>query len=56
MKKYNFNFLRDITKGIGSWGQIENFYGEKWVNDFRIEDSQQFSDMSDNEILGFCLD
>lgn len=34
-------------------GGIENFYNEEYINDFRIEDSDTFGDMSDYEILDY---
>lgn len=34
-------------------GGFENFYNEEFINDFRIEDSDTFSDMSDEEIIDF---
>lgn len=37
-------------------GGIENFYNEEYINDFRIEDSDTFGDMSDNEIIDYLKD
>lgn len=34
-------------------GGFENFYNEEYINDFRIEDSDTFGDMSDEEIIGY---
>lgn len=34
-------------------GGLENFYNEEYINDFRIEDSDTFGDMSDYEILEY---
>ena len=36
---------------VKKWGGISEFYDEVWVNDFRIEDSDTFGDLSDEEIL-----
>lgn len=36
---------------VKKWGGISEFYDEVWVNDFRIEDSETFGDLSDEEIL-----
>lgn len=59
-------FEDDYTdEGINKWvadnGGLINFYDEVYINDFRIEDSDTFSDLSDNEIIdklvdeyGFC--
>lgn len=34
-------------------GGFENFYNEEYINDFRIEDSDTFGDMSDEEIINY---
>lgn len=34
-------------------GGFENFYNEEYINDFRIEDSDTFGDMSDEEIIDY---
>lgn len=34
-------------------GGFENFYNEEYINDFRIEDSEFFGDMSDYEIIDY---
>lgn len=34
-------------------GGFENFYNEEYINDFRIEDSDTFGDMSDEEIIEY---
>jgi hypothetical protein len=34
-------------------GGYENFYNEEYINDFRIEDSDTFGDMSDEEIIEY---
>lgn len=34
-------------------GGFENFYNEEFINDFRIEDSDTFGDMSDYEIIDY---
>lgn len=34
-------------------GGFENFYNEEFINDFRIEDSEFFGDMSDYEIIDY---
>lgn len=34
-------------------GGYENFYNEEYINDFRIEDSDTFGDMSDEEIIDY---
>lgn len=34
-------------------GGFENFYNEEYINDFRIEDSDTFGDMSDYEIIDY---
>lgn len=42
-------------EGLSDWikenGGIDSFYNEIWLNDFRIEDSESFGDMSDEELL-----
>lgn len=40
-----------ITEWVNKNGGIENFYNEEYIGDFRIEDSDTFGDMSDNEII-----
>ena len=59
-------FEDDYTdEGINKWvadnGGLINFYDEVYINDFRIEDSDTFSDLTDSEIIdklvdeyGFC--
>lgn len=34
-------------------GGFENFYNEEYINDFRLEDSDTFGDMSDEEIIDY---
>lgn len=42
----------DLNKFISDYGYI-NFYDEVYINDFRIEDPDTFSDMSDEDIIDF---
>ncbi len=41
--------------GLSDWvkaqGGLSNFYDECFINDFRIEDSEYFGDMTDDEII-----
>lgn len=45
---------QSLKEWVDNNGGIEDFYDEVWVNDFHIEDPDQFGDMSDEEILDFC--
>lgn len=45
---------QSLKEWVDNNGGIEDFYDEVWINDFRIEDLDQFGDMSDEEILDFC--
>lgn len=42
-------------EGLSYWvkenGGIDNFYNDVWLNDFRLEDSESFGDMDDEELL-----
>lgn len=42
----------DLSKFVSDHGYI-NFYDEVYINDFRIEDPDTFSDMSDEDIIEF---
>ena len=41
----------DISGWVKQWGGYKDFYNEEYINDFRIEDSETYGDMSDNEII-----
>ena len=40
-----------LNKFVAENGGLVNFFDEVSINDFRIEDSDTFSDLSDNEIV-----
>lgn len=40
-----------LNKFVADNGGLINFFDEVYINDFRIEDSDTFSDLSDNEIV-----
>ena len=42
----------DLSKFVSDYDYI-NFYDEVYINDFRIEDPDTFSDMSDEDIIDF---
>ena len=44
----------DLSKFVSDYGYI-NFYDEVYINDFRIEDPDTFSDMSDEDIIDFLF-
>lgn len=43
----------DLSHWVKENGGLDNFYDEVWINDFRIEDSETFADMSDSEIISY---
>lgn len=49
-----FNDCYD-EEGLSKWvkdnGGVEEFYNEEYINDFRIEDSEQYGEMNDMEII-----
>ena len=42
-----------LADWVKKWGGLKEFYNECYINDFRIEDSEVFCDMSDEEIIDF---